>query len=94
MRADGYTLLVTWPQFTGDHHRQDVWFAYVSDQAAAVKAVQNACGAMNDAKIEILGHMTSNSLQAHGVKKGAVREGPRLPDLSGGASVGKSPSCA
>jgi hypothetical protein len=34
--ADGYTILVTWPQYSAGQHKQDVWFAYLSEQAAAV----------------------------------------------------------
>lgn len=79
MIADGYTILVTWPQISGDRHNQDVWFAHLSDQAEAVKAVQNASGAMNDAKVEILGHMTADMLGEHGVLKGAVKKGDLLP---------------
>ncbi|MGY4432808.1 hypothetical protein ACVWWO_005285 [Bradyrhizobium sp. F1.13.1] len=79
MIADGYTILVTWPQVSGDRHNQDVWFAHLSDQADAVKAVQNACGAMNDAKVEILGHMTADTLRQHDVPKGAVKKGDPLP---------------
>lgn len=44
-----------------------------------MKAVQNAWGAMNDAKIEILGHMTADALREHGVPKGAVKKGDLLP---------------
>lgn len=80
MIADGYTILVTWPQISGGQHKQDVWFAYLSDQAEAVKAVQNACGAMNDAKVEILGHMTTETLREHGLSKGVVKKGDPLPD--------------
>ena len=79
MIADGYTILVTWPQVSGDRHDQDVWFAYLSDQAEAVIAVQNACGAMNDAKVEILSHMTADGLREHGVSKGAVKKGDPPP---------------
>lgn len=79
MIADGYTILVTWPQLSGDRHNQDVWFAHLSDQAGAVKAVQDASGAMNDAKAEILGHMTADALREHGVPAGAVKKGDPLP---------------
>jgi hypothetical protein len=78
MIADGYTILVTWPQYEGGKHKQDVWYAHLSDQAAAVKAVQNASGAMNDAKVEILSHMDEDSLRDHEVPQGAVKQGPPL----------------
>jgi hypothetical protein len=74
--ADGYTILVTWPQYSAGQHKQDVWFAYLSEQAAAVQAVQNACGAMNDAKIEILGQASKDALLEHGLSKGAVKRAP------------------
>ncbi len=50
--ADGYTILVTWPEFRGRRHVQDTWYAHIPDQGDAVKSVQEACGALNDAKIE------------------------------------------
>lgn len=74
--AEGYTILVTWPQYSEGEHKQDVWFAYLSDQAAAVQAVQNASGAMNDAKVEILGQASKVALLEHGVSKGAVLKAP------------------
>lgn len=78
MLADGYTILVTWPQHEGGKHKQDLWYAHLSDQADAVKAVQNACGAMDDAKVEILSHLSEHSLREHGVSKRAVKRGPPL----------------
>ncbi|MBJ7401895.1 MAG: hypothetical protein JHD07_00705 [Bradyrhizobium sp.] len=81
MIAVGYTILVTWPQLSGDQHKQDVWFAHFSDQEEAVRAVQDASGAMNDSKVEILGHMTAETLREHGVPKGAVKKGDPLPGL-------------
>lgn len=71
--ADGYTILVTWPEFRGGLHVQDTWYAYIPDQADAVKAVQEACGALNDAKIEILGPLLHESLIENGVPEGAVK---------------------
>lgn len=79
MIADGYTILVTWPQLASNQHQQDVWFAHLSDQAQAVKAVQNASGAMNDAKVEILSHMTADVLRECGVAEGDVKKGDPLP---------------
>lgn len=92
MIADGHTILVTWPQLEGGKHKQDVWYAHLSDQAEAVKAVQNACGAMNDAKVEILSHIAEDSLREHGVSKGAVKRGrPLAGSLGAGLDDPGSP---
>lgn len=37
-----------------------------------MKAVQNVCGAMNDAIVEFLGHMPEEALREHGVSKGTA----------------------
>lgn len=73
MKADGYAILVTWPEYSGGQHKQEVWYAHLEDQTEAVIAVQNACGAMNDAKVEILGALNEELLLQHGLTKGDVR---------------------
>lgn len=70
--ADGFTILVTWPQVSDGKHVQDTWYAHLGDQAAAVRAVQEASGALNDAKIEILGPLQHDELLAHAVAEGEV----------------------
>jgi hypothetical protein len=81
MIADGYTILVTWPQHEGGKHKQDVWYAHLSDQTEAVRAVQNASGAMNDAKVEILGQVAEQTLVEQGVARGAVKKGNPGPEF-------------
>lgn len=72
--SDGFTILVTWPQTNGTKHRQETWYAHVSGQADAVRAVQEACGALSDAKVEILGALLHCSLLEAGVAEGGVRK--------------------
>lgn len=48
---------------------QEIWYAHVGDQIQAVKAVQDACGALNDAKIELLRSIAYSALVDHGVAK-------------------------
>lgn len=79
MPADGYTILVTWPELRDGKHVQEVWYAHQGDQLEAVKAVQEACGALNDAKVELLGSISASSLIAHGVLKGCVRRATDSP---------------
>lgn len=76
LAADGYTMLVTWPEFSGGRHVQETWYAHLGDQTEAVKAVQEACGALNDAKIEILGTMSRSDLLGNKVPEGGVRRAP------------------
>ena len=71
--ADGYEILVTWPDFREGHHDQEIWYANVSDQAEAVRLVQQACGALNDAKIEILAPAAEAFLANHVVRAGEVK---------------------
>jgi hypothetical protein len=40
--ADGYSVLITRPKDQQPY--QETWLAHLPDQAAAVKAVQNAAG--------------------------------------------------
>ena len=70
--ADGYTMLVTWPQMAEGQHVQETWYAHIAGQTEAVRAVEEACGALNDAKIEILGPLQHESLTECGVPEGAV----------------------
>jgi hypothetical protein len=80
--ADGYAILVTWPELRDGKHVQEVWYAHQGDQLEAVKAVQEACGALNDAKVELLGSLSASSLFAHGVPKGRVRRATHSPITS------------
>lgn len=82
MPAAGYAVLVTWPEFRGGKHVQEVWYAHHGDQLEAVKAVQEACGALNDAKVELLGALSQSGLLAHGVSKGNVKRATDSPITS------------
>jgi hypothetical protein len=72
--AAGYAVLVTWPEMRNGKHLQDVWYAHLGGQLEAVRAVQEACGALNDAKVELLNHLSEAALQDHGVSAGAVKK--------------------
>lgn len=72
--ANGYEILVTWPEVKHGQHRQETWYAHIPGQAEAVKAVENASGALNDAKIEILGPLLHTSLVRQDVREGEVRK--------------------
>ena len=71
--ADGYEILITWPEFREGRHDQAIWYAHIGGQTEAVRLVQQASGALNDAKIEILGPATGDFLNEHGVARGDVR---------------------
>ncbi|WP_155248808.1 hypothetical protein [Bradyrhizobium japonicum] len=71
--AAGYTILVTWPEVRDGKHAQEVWYVHLGDQLEAVKAVQAACGALNDAKVELLGSLSESRLLAHGVPDGNAK---------------------
>ena len=75
--AEGYTILITWPQVSEGRHLQDTWYAHLADQAEAVRAVQAASGALNDAKIEILGPIGHKELLKLAVPEGEVAKAPR-----------------
>lgn len=75
--AIGYSVLVTWPEVQDGKHRQDVWYAYLSDQAEAVRAVLDASGALNDAKVELLGPMEESDFHDYEMSPGSVRKAPR-----------------
>lgn len=74
--AIGYAVLVTWPEFQRRRHVQHTWYAYHGDQTEAVKAVQDACGALNDAKVEILGPVSKATLERNGLSPGSVAQVP------------------
>ena len=71
--AAGYAVLVTWPEVRDGNHAQEVWYVHLGDQLEAVKAVQAACGALNDAKVELLGSLSESRLLAHGVPDGNAK---------------------
>lgn len=66
-------MLVTWPEFSNGRHVQETWYAHLSDQTEAVRAVQEACGALNDAKVEILGPASHADLLNNDVPEGSVK---------------------
>ena len=70
--TDGYTILVTWPQMSEGRHTQDTWYAHLADQTEAVRAVQEASGALNDAKIEILSPLSHQDLLDLDVPEGKI----------------------
>jgi hypothetical protein len=70
--AVGYAVLVTWPEMRDGKHVQDVWYAYQSEQLQAVTVVQEACGALNDAKVELLGPLSEAILREHNVPPGGA----------------------
>ena len=76
--SDGFTILVTWPEMRQGKHIQETWHAHVPQQSDAVKKVQEACGALNDAKVEILGTLPHDALVALEIPEGQVRKGRDL----------------
>ena len=84
--AEGYIMLVTWPQMSGTAHVQDTWYAHIPDQTEAVRAVQNACGALNDAKIEILTHLSHDRLLELNIREGTVERAFGILDSNEGAA--------
>lgn len=76
--ADGFTILVTWPEMRDGKHVQETWHAHIPQQSEAVKAVQEACGALNDAKIEILSALSHDSLVKYRIPEREVRRNKTL----------------
>lgn len=76
--ANGFTILVTWPEMRDGKHVQETWYAHIPQQLDAVKAVQEACGALNDAKIEILGALSHDSLVEYRVPEDGVQRNKTL----------------
>jgi hypothetical protein len=72
--ANGFTVLVTWPEIMNSEHRQETWYAHIFGEAEAVKAVQEACGALNDAKVELFGPLLHSSLANLGIPEGEARK--------------------
>ena len=81
MITEGYTVLVTWPDFSIGRHKQEVWYARFSEQADAVAAVQNASGALNDAKIEILSSVAEQTLVEQGLARSTVKKANPGPEF-------------
>ena len=71
--AAGYAVLITWPEMRNGKHAQEVWYACFSEQLQAVRAVQEASGALNDAKVELLGSLSESALRDHGVPSRGVK---------------------
>lgn len=69
--SNGFSILITRPR--GQAPYQEAWLAHIPDQTAAVVAVQNAAGELNDSKVEILNGLSHADLTEAGVKEGQVR---------------------
>ena len=68
--AAGYAVLITWPEMRDGKHVHDLWYACFSEQLQAVRAVS---GALNDAKVELLGSLSESALREHGVPSRGVK---------------------